>query len=106
MYVGIGTETENKFASELRKYGIKKIVFAPKDPKKIKEFLKQFKHKPTIIIGVHGMTGYPTQNFGLELHEIQLVNTPFSKQPFIDRCIWKSICSQKFLYRKWYVGSV
>nr|MBP6315663.1 serine hydrolase [Chitinophagaceae bacterium] len=81
VYVGIGTETENKFASELRKYGIKKIVFAPKDPKKIKEFLKQFKHKPTIIIGVHGMTGYPTQNFGLELHEIQLVNTLSQNNP-------------------------
>lgn len=75
VYVGVGTENENKFASELKKYGLKKIVFAPKDPKKNKEFLKQFKHKPTLIIGVHGMTGYPTQNFGLEMNEIQLVNT-------------------------------
>lgn len=73
-YVGVGTTNENAFVKELKKYGVQKIFYAPANAKDTKDFIKRFKNNSTLIIGVHSMTGYPTQNFGLDKNEIEIVN--------------------------------
>ncbi len=73
-YIGVGTISENAFVRELKRYGVQKIFYAPANVKDKKEFLKRFKNNSTLIIGVHSMTGYPTQNFGLDKNEIEIIN--------------------------------
>jgi beta-glucosidase-like glycosyl hydrolase/CubicO group peptidase (beta-lactamase class C family) len=73
-YVGVGLSSENTFVRELKKYGITKIFYAPADEKGKKDFLKKFKNNTSLIIGIHNMSGYPTQNFGLDKTEIDLIN--------------------------------
>ncbi len=73
-YVGVGISAENTFVKALKKYGLQKVFFAPSDAKSKNDFVKRFKNNSTLIIGIHGMTGYPTNNFGLEKTEIEIVN--------------------------------
>ncbi|MCC7029016.1 MAG: serine hydrolase [Chitinophagaceae bacterium] len=73
-YVGVGMSAENTFVRELKKYGVRKIFFAPADEKGKKDFLKRFKNNTSLIIGIHNMSGYPTQNFGLDKTEIEIIN--------------------------------
>ncbi|HOZ50337.1 MAG TPA: glycoside hydrolase family 3 N-terminal domain-containing protein [Chitinophagaceae bacterium] len=73
-YIGVGTSSENAFSKSLQDAGIKKIMFAPSTTEKeAKEFLKKLKSEEAIVLGVHNMTGYPTQNFGLDQNELFLI---------------------------------
>jgi beta-N-acetylhexosaminidase len=73
-YIGIGTSSENAFSKSLQDAGIKKIMFAPSSTEKeAKEFLKKIKSEEAIVLGIHNMTGYPTQNFGLDQNELFLI---------------------------------
>lgn len=71
-YVAVGTSLENTFIKELKKYGIQKIFYLPTKEKEIKDFLKRIKNT-NVIIGIHNLSGYPTQNFGLDQNEINAV---------------------------------
>lgn len=64
-YVGIGTSKETAFSQSLENFGVKKFFFAPTKDNEIKDFVKRMKSSDAVIIGIHNMTGYPTQNFGL-----------------------------------------
>ncbi|MBK7762747.1 MAG: serine hydrolase [Bacteroidetes bacterium] len=74
VYVGIGTNSESVFAKELQKAGIDKIVFAPQAKgKQLQQFIRKVSKADAIIVGVHGMTQYAAQNFGLSKDEIYLI---------------------------------
>ena len=73
VYVGVGTTEETTFTKALKDYGVKKIFFAPTNEKEIKDFTKRMKNADAVIIGIHKTTGYPTQNFGLDKTEIQVI---------------------------------
>lgn len=74
VYVGIGTSSENGFSKKLQNFGVKKIFFAPTGSlKEIREFASRMKSADAVIIGVHNLTGYPTNNFGLDEKEIEAV---------------------------------
>jgi beta-N-acetylhexosaminidase len=73
VYVGVGTTEETSFTKSLKDYGVKKIFFAPTNEKEIKDFTKRMKNADAVIIGIHKTTGYPTQNFGLDKTEIQVI---------------------------------
>jgi len=74
VYVGIGTGKENTFSNALKKYGVQRQFFAPDELREIKGFVKRMKSSDAVIIGLHGMSGYPTQHFGLDTVEINVVN--------------------------------
>ena len=74
VYVGVGTSTETKFASELKKYGVKEILYAPTSEKELKTFVKQLNDAEVVIVGVHNMSGYPKNNFGLDELEVETIN--------------------------------
>jgi beta-glucosidase-like glycosyl hydrolase/CubicO group peptidase (beta-lactamase class C family) len=74
VYVGIGTSSETKFTNELKKYGIKEILFAPTSERELKTFVKELKDAEAVIVGVHNMSGYPKNNFGLDELEVKAVN--------------------------------
>lgn len=74
VYIGVGTEENNTFSKSLEKYGIQKIFFAPTKSKDVKSFLKRMKSADAIIVGIHGTSGYPTKNFGLDDISIDIVN--------------------------------
>jgi len=74
VYVGVGTSSETKFLGELKKYGVKEISYAPTSEKELKSFVKELKDAEAVIVGVHNMTGYPKNNFGLDELEIKAVN--------------------------------
>jgi CubicO group peptidase (beta-lactamase class C family) len=73
VYVGVGTTEDTSFTKSLKDYGVKKIFFAPTNEKEIKDFTKRMKNADAVIIGIHKTTGYPTQNFGLDKTEIQVI---------------------------------
>lgn len=72
-YVGIGTSKETAFSQSLENFGVKKFFYAPTKENEIKDFVKRMKSSDAVIIGIHNMTGYPTQNFGLDQTEIKLI---------------------------------
>jgi CubicO group peptidase (beta-lactamase class C family) len=74
VYVGVGTSSETKFSGELKKYGVKEILYAPTSEKELKSFVKELKDAEAVIVGVHNMTGYPKNNFGLDELEVKAVN--------------------------------
>lgn len=74
VYVGIGTNSENTFTRSLQKAGVSKIYFVPQGKgKTLQQFIKKVNKADAIIIGVHGMTQYAAQNFGLSNDEIYLI---------------------------------
>ncbi|MCC6447360.1 MAG: serine hydrolase [Chitinophagaceae bacterium] len=78
-YVAVGTTKENKFIQALKNLGVKKILYAPTNAKEKISFLNKIDKQTKLIIGVHNMSGYPTNNFGLDSLEISMVNS-LSKQ--------------------------
>lgn len=74
-YVAISSQTDNTIISELKKMGLQDVVFVKDLSKKeIKKLHKHLKDKE-LIIGLHNMSGYPTNNFGLDENLIQIVKT-------------------------------
>ena len=75
-YVSVGSSSENTFSTNLKKYGVKEIRFAPTSNKQaIKQFAKELQQKEAIIIGVHNMHSSPLKNFGLDSLEIECIRT-------------------------------
>lgn len=75
VYVGVGIEEENAFAKALRAAGVQKCLFAkPGNEKQIRSIVKKLKGDTYVLLGVHGMTAYPGQNFGLDKMELQLID--------------------------------
>ncbi len=74
-YVGVGTDTENVFTSNLRKQGIKNIFFAPTKTNDISSFSKKCKNYDAVIIGLHNTTGYPTKNFGIDSIQTNVIHS-------------------------------
>lgn len=74
-YIGIGTTAETPFTKALQEAGLKKFYYAPSGSEKdANQFIKKIKSEEILIVGVHNMTGYPTQNFGLDPNELYLIN--------------------------------
>jgi len=70
-YIGIGTSSENTFTKTLQEAGIKKFLFAPTgSEKETRKFLKKLKSEDLLIVGVHNLSAYPGQNFGLDKNEL------------------------------------
>ena len=74
-YIAVGTSSENKIIKSLKDLGVKNILYAPSNAKEVKKFLNKIDKQAKLIIGVHNMSGYPTNNFGLDSLEINIVNT-------------------------------
>lgn len=75
VYVGVGIDSENAFAKALRDNGMQKCFFAkPTNEKQVRALVKKLKGDEHLLLGVHGMTAYPGQNFGLEKFELQLID--------------------------------
>ncbi|MBP6624904.1 MAG: glycoside hydrolase family 3 C-terminal domain-containing protein, partial [Chitinophagaceae bacterium] len=73
MYVGIGTSSETHFTKKLKDYGIADIRFAPTNPAEIKSFIRELNQAEAIVVGIHNLTGYPNQNFGLDKNEMAMI---------------------------------
>ncbi|MEZ5045586.1 MAG: glycoside hydrolase family 3 N-terminal domain-containing protein [Chitinophagaceae bacterium] len=73
-YLGIGTSTNSTLASELKKIGIKNIQHStPISDKEIEALVKKYKSFDAVLVGIHNMSGYPNQNFGLDQFEIKAI---------------------------------
>lgn len=83
VYVAVGGSETNAFAQNLKKYNIYKQLSAPTKSKDIKSFLKKIDDADAIVVGIHGMSGYPTQNFGLDAVEIEVIKTLLGKKKSI-----------------------
>lgn len=74
VYIGVGTSSENTFTAQLKKNGIAEFDFASSySADKLADLKRKYKNYQAVIIGVHNMTGYPTENFGLDEQEIEVV---------------------------------
>ena len=74
IYVGIGTDHENVFTTALKNAGVQQIWFAPgSGEKELKRFRKKLKNESMVILGIHGLTGYPAHNFGLDDYKMQVI---------------------------------
>lgn len=73
-YVAVGTSSETYFSKQLNSLGITDIRYAPTNPKETKSFLKNLSDADVLIVGIHNVSGYPTQNFGLDKNEISIIN--------------------------------
>lgn len=74
-YVAVGTDVENTIIKKVRELGVKKILYAPKLMKDLKKLTKEIPKDENLIIGIHNLSGYPTNNFGLDSVKIATVNT-------------------------------
>lgn len=103
VYIGVGTSSENTFSVNLKKAGVKKIEFATAmNSKALTDMVWKYKSYDAIIIGVHNMSGYPTQNFGLDKSEIEAVqklgaNKNSITVVFGNPYVIKNFCSQEGL---------
>lgn len=79
VYVAVGGSEVNTFSQTLKKYTIDKHLAAPTQKKDIKAFMKKIKDADAVIVGIHGMSGYPTQNFNLDEVEVQVIKEMLSK---------------------------
>jgi beta-N-acetylhexosaminidase len=75
VYVSIGTEAPTPFGEELKKAGVERRFDAPTEKKEIRSFVKRMRSSDAVIVGIHGMSGYPTQQFGLDETEQELVRS-------------------------------
>lgn len=79
-YIAVGGSINNTFANTLKKYGIAKQFEAPRKSKEIKDFARRLKNAEMVVVGVHGMSGYPTQNFSLDAVEVESIKALLQNQ--------------------------
>ena len=79
-YVAVGGSEVNTFSKTLKKYGVSRQLAAPLKSKDLKSFMKKIDDADVVIVGIHGMSGYPTQNFNLDALEIEVIKEILSKK--------------------------
>lgn len=80
VYVSIGSTTETTITAELKRLGYKHFEYvAPTSDKEINAIVSNLKKYKHLLIGMHNMSGYPTQNFGIDNWELKALQT-LSKQ--------------------------
>ncbi len=75
-YVFVGTSSHPNFTSDLKRARINNIFFArTSSPKAVNSLKEKLKNYDAVVVGVHNMSLYPGNNYGLDQGELNAIKT-------------------------------
>lgn len=66
VYIACGIEKDNVIIRELKRLGLRKVIFLNDEKDDIYRFVKRLKSSDAVLVGIHQMSGYPAKNFGID----------------------------------------